>query len=100
MTTPQANQSQAQISTAGINLLMLAALSLAWGSFWPVMKFAVTDMPVLSFRALCGLSGGMTSSVVLIGEDIGWPEIVALGLVITGLSAIMPLPSLRRRTAD
>src|SRR5215203_3388413 len=32
---------------------LLAMLTLGWGFNWPMMKLAVNEMPVLSFRALC-----------------------------------------------
>ena len=28
-------------------------LTLGWGCNWPMMKIALMEMPVLSFRALC-----------------------------------------------
>lgn len=39
-------------------LLLLAATSLCWGLNWPVMKLALTGIPVLSFRALCLATAG------------------------------------------
>ena len=45
-----------QVTLASV--AMLCVLSLAWGSFWPVMKLAVSAVPVFSFRALTGLVGG------------------------------------------
>ena len=34
-------------------LFLLAALTLAWGLNWPMMKLALTELPVWSFRTLC-----------------------------------------------
>ncbi len=34
-------------------LLLVAALTLAWGLNWPMMKLALTELPVWSFRTLC-----------------------------------------------
>ena len=34
-------------------LFLLAALTLAWGFNWPMMKLALTELPVWSFRTLC-----------------------------------------------
>jgi drug/metabolite transporter (DMT)-like permease len=39
-------------------LLLLAATSLCWGLNWPVMKLALTGIPVLPFRALCLVTAG------------------------------------------
>jgi len=38
-------------------LFLLAALTLAWGFNWPMMKLAVTELPVWSFRTLCIAAG-------------------------------------------
>lgn len=38
-------------------LFLLAALTLAWGLNWPMMKLAVTELPVWSFRTL-GIGAG------------------------------------------
>jgi len=38
-------------------LLLLAALTLAWGFNWPMMKLALTELPVWSFRTLCIAAG-------------------------------------------
>ena len=38
--------------------LLLALLSALWGINWPILKIALADFPVLSFRALCLVFGG------------------------------------------
>ena len=38
--------------------LLLAALSLFWGLNWPMMKLAVTEIPIWPFRSLCLIVGG------------------------------------------
>jgi drug/metabolite transporter (DMT)-like permease len=40
-------------------LLYLVVLTLTWGSNWPFIKMAVEDMPVIVFRAGCGLTAGV-----------------------------------------
>jgi len=40
-----------------LGLALVAVLSLGWGVNWPVMKFVVTEIPVLHFRMIC-LGGG------------------------------------------
>ncbi len=40
------------------DLLLLVALTLAWGLNWPVMKYGVRELPPLYFRALC-IGGGL-----------------------------------------
>ena len=36
---------------------VLVALTLGWGFNWPMIKLALTEMPVLSFRSVCLLGG-------------------------------------------
>lgn len=38
-------------------LWVLAALTVGWGFNWPMIKLALTEMPVLSFRSVCLLGG-------------------------------------------
>lgn len=45
------------VNLSPLSLLLLAKLTLFWGVNWPVMKFALGEIPVFTFRALC-LSGG------------------------------------------
>jgi drug/metabolite transporter (DMT)-like permease len=46
---------QAGISASSLGLLAL--LTLFWGINWPIMKIALAEMPVFTFRAFC-LAGG------------------------------------------
>ncbi|MEZ5930790.1 MAG: DMT family transporter [Alphaproteobacteria bacterium] len=39
-------------------LLLLVALSIAWGLNWPMMKLALQEIPVWTFRSLCLMGGG------------------------------------------
>ncbi len=38
--------------------LLLAALTLGWGFNWPMMKIALGEVPVWTFRAICVAGGG------------------------------------------
>jgi drug/metabolite transporter (DMT)-like permease len=38
-------------------LWVLVALTLGWGFNWPMIKLALTEMPLLSFRSVCLLGG-------------------------------------------
>ena len=38
--------------------LLLAALTLGWGFNWPMMKIALAEVPVWTFRAVCVAGGG------------------------------------------
>jgi len=44
------------LSRAG--LLLLVVLSIAWGLNWPMMKLALQEIPVWTFRTLCLMGGG------------------------------------------
>ena len=39
--------------------VLLAALTLLWGFNWPMLKLALTELPVLTFRGLCLLCAGL-----------------------------------------
>lgn len=39
-------------------LVLLAFLSIAWGINWPMMKLALLEIPVWTFRTLCLMGGG------------------------------------------
>jgi drug/metabolite transporter (DMT)-like permease len=39
--------------------LLLAGITLFWGANWPMMKIALGEIPVWSFRSLCLLGGGV-----------------------------------------
>ncbi len=41
----------------GAILWLLVALTLGWGFNWPMIKLALSEVPVLSFRTLCLLGG-------------------------------------------
>jgi len=57
-------------------LLLLAAVSLCWGLNWPVMKIALTSIPVLPFRALSVLVAGpaLLAFAALRGDSLAVPR--------------------------
>ncbi len=73
-------------------LLLLVALTVGWGMVWPLMKVAVNELPVLSFRALTGAvcAAGLFALARLVGQS--WyvppgerrPLVVAALLNVTG----------------
>lgn len=38
-------------------IVLLCCLILVWGLFWPAMKVALAEIPVLTFRAICAVVG-------------------------------------------
>jgi drug/metabolite transporter (DMT)-like permease len=55
---------------------LLAMLALFWGINWPMMKLAVEDIPLLTFRAFCVAAGaaGMLGLAWTRGEPIAVPR--------------------------
>ncbi|MBI3148436.1 MAG: DMT family transporter [Betaproteobacteria bacterium] len=70
-----------------LGLLLVAILSLGWGVNWPVMKFVVTEIPVLHFRMIC-LGGGALGLFLLarlarqpLDVPTGqWPRLLVIAL--------------------
>jgi drug/metabolite transporter (DMT)-like permease len=65
-------------------LALLAALTLVWGTNWPLFKIALDELPVLTFRAIVLATATLVLSVVLVarGESFAvprgkWPALVA-----------------------
>lgn len=42
----------------GVGLLLLAAITVLWGVNWPIMKRAVGEVPIWTFRAICLTTAG------------------------------------------
>jgi len=62
------------LSKAGV--LLLVVLSIAWGLNWPMMKLALQDIPVWTFRTLCLMLGGSTLLILtrLSGHVVALPR--------------------------
>ena len=55
--------------SVGAGLLLLAVLTVLWGVNWPVMKRAVAEVPVWTFRSICLFGAG--AGFVLICRSAG-----------------------------
>ncbi len=66
---------------------LLAALTLGWGMNWPMMKIALAEIPVWTFRCLSVAGGGVAMFVVarLAGHRLRIPKDELRMLVITAL---------------
>ncbi|OGP62217.1 MAG: hypothetical protein A2169_00640 [Deltaproteobacteria bacterium RBG_13_47_9] len=53
--TPRANTER----LPRLGFVLLAAISLFWGANWPIMKIALMEIPVWTFRTLCLFLGGI-----------------------------------------
>ncbi len=70
-----------------LGLLLVVVLALGWGVNWPVMKFVVTEIPVLHFRVICLLGGALGLFVLarLSGQRLvvpagQWPRLLTIAL--------------------
>src|SRR5258708_4475889 len=65
-------------------LALLAALTLVWGTNWPLFKIALDDLPVLTFRAIVLVVAILVLTTILLmrGESFAvpkgkWPALIA-----------------------
>jgi drug/metabolite transporter (DMT)-like permease len=62
--------------SVGAGLLLLAVLTVLWGVNWPVMKRAVTEVPVWTFRSIClfGAGAGFVLICRIAGQSFRVPR--------------------------
>jgi drug/metabolite transporter (DMT)-like permease len=67
---------------------LLTMLTLGWGFNWPMMKLAVNEVPVLSFRALCLAVGAAGTFAIaragghaIVPKRNEWPQLAATSLL-------------------
>jgi drug/metabolite transporter (DMT)-like permease len=60
----------------GVGLLLLAAITVLWGVNWPMMKRAVAEVPVWTFRSIClvGAACGFLVICRLAGQSLRIPR--------------------------
>lgn len=56
---PPKPQADSKAALPSVGFLLLAALTLFWGANWPIMKIALTELPVWWFRGGCLWFGGL-----------------------------------------
>lgn len=85
---PQVSQASQDQGIPASAWLLLLVLALAWGSTWPMMKIAVAEIPVLSFRFISVVAGSMTLFLVgwikyrnILPKRWEWPTIIRIGLL-------------------
>ena len=68
-------------------LALLAALTLVWGTNWPLFRVALAELPVFTFRTIVLVSAILTLGVILRlrGESFAvpkgkWPALVGAAL--------------------
>lgn len=85
---------------------LLAALTLVWGTNWPLFRIALDELPVLTFRSLVLITGAVTLGAILVarGESFAvpagrWPALIvasATNLLIWNIAtslAVLYIPS-------
>lgn len=60
----------------GTGFMLLAVLTVLWGVNWPIMKLAVTEVPVWTFRGIClfGAGAGFVLICGLAGQSFRVPR--------------------------
>lgn len=68
-------------------LLLLLGLGVGWGINWPIMKYIISEIPLLSFRGFCLLFGGLGILAIarVSGANIRiptgyWPKVLCICL--------------------
>jgi drug/metabolite transporter (DMT)-like permease len=85
---------------------LLLALTLMWGTNWPLFRVALDELPVLTFRSGALLSGAVTLGLIMLlrGESFAvprgrWPALIAAAALNVGIwnvatsMAVLYLPS-------
>ena len=78
--------------------MLLAALTVGWAFDWPMIRIALAEIPVWTFRGLCAGAGalgtlmlpvvGFLSSMLVLGERPSWQQYGAL-LVMGGIATVV-----------
>ena len=97
MTKPPPSSAPARLAPAG--LMFLAITSVGWGFNWPVTKYLLSELPVLTFRGATGVVGAALLAVValVIGQNLRverklWPRLLLAALLnVTGWMVLMGL---------
>src|SRR5262245_33599302 len=69
-------------------LALLAALTLMWGTNWPLFKIALDELPVFTFRSTVLIAGCVVLGAILLmrGESFAvpagkWPALIAASVM-------------------
>ena len=88
---------RARLAPAG--LVFLAVTSVGWGLNWPVTKYLISELPVLTMRGLTGVVGATLLAVLAVTQRQSlrvarhlWPRLVVAALLnVTGWMVLMGL---------
>src|SRR6267154_3938178 len=81
MTNPSPTNAPARLAPAG--LMFLAITSVGWGFNWPVTKYLVSELPVLTMRGITGIVGAalLAAIALAMGQSLRverklWPRLM------------------------
>jgi drug/metabolite transporter (DMT)-like permease len=97
MNNPPPPNAPARLAPAG--LMFLAITSVGWGFNWPVTKYLVSELPVLTMRGVTGVIGAALLAAVALamGQNLRverrlWPRLMLAALLnVTGWMVLMGL---------
>jgi len=97
MTNPSPTNAPARLAPAG--LMFLAITSVGWGFNWPVTKYLVSELPVLTMRGITGIVGAalLAAIALAMGQSLRverklWPRLMLAALLnVTGWMVLMGL---------
>ena len=97
MTNPPPTHAPARLAPAG--LMFLAITSVGWGFNWPVTKYLVGELPVLTMLGLTGVIGAalLAAFALAMGQSLRvarklWPRLMLAALLnVTGWMVLMGL---------
>ncbi len=97
MTNPPPSTAPARLAPAG--LMFLAITSVGWGFNWPVTKYLVGELPVLTMRGVTGIVGAalLAAIALAMGQNLRverklWPRLMLAALLnVTGWMVLMGL---------
>lgn len=82
----RAEETESRASTTG-TIALVALLTIVWGSTFPAIKVVVSEMPVLTFRAICLVAGAAViaalarwrgRSLAVTRGQLGWLAVLAV----------------------
>jgi drug/metabolite transporter (DMT)-like permease len=82
--TERAGESRLSV---GAGLLLLATITVLWGVNWPMMKRAVTEVPIWTFRSICLLGAAFGFLVIcrLAGQSLRIPRGQVVPMLVSSL---------------
>ena len=97
MTHPPSPNAPVRLVPAG--LMFLAITSVGWGFNWPVTKYLLSELPVLTFRGVTGIIGAalLAAIALAMGQSLRvarnlWPRLMLAALLnVTGWMVLMGL---------